>query len=88
MQEEPIMVYGTRWCVDCYRTKRILDKYRVAYRWIDINKDANAKSLVAKINNGNYVVPTIIFQDGSSLSEPSNRDLINKLEQEILSRDA
>jgi mycoredoxin len=83
MQHEPIIVYGTRWCVDCYRAKRILDKYQVAYQWIDINQDADAKALVGNINNGNHVVPTIIFNDGSTLSEPSNQELRNKIKQEI-----
>ena len=76
-----IKVYGSRWCVDCYRAKRILDKHKVAYDWIDINQDAEAKKFVGEVNNGNYVVPTIVFHDGSMLSEPSNAELRNKLEE-------
>ena len=30
-------------------------------------------------NNGNNVIPTIVFPDGTSLSEPSNEDLANKI---------
>ena len=83
MENDPIRVYGTRWCVDCYRAKRILDRYQIAYRWIDINQDPDAKEFVGKVNAGKFVVPTIVFRDGSTLSEPSNLELKTKLEQEI-----
>jgi glutaredoxin-like protein len=88
MQEQPITVYGTRWCIDCYRAKKILDKYQVPYHWIDINRDADAKTIVGKINNGKYIVPTLVFKDGSTLSEPSNQELRNKINQEFNSQDA
>ena len=86
MSHSPIIVYGTWWCWDCRRAKKILNKYHIAYQWIDIDKDANAKDFVGSVNNGNFVVPTIVFADGSILSEPSNSELKNKIEQEIESR--
>jgi len=88
MENDSIKVYGTRWCVDCYRAKRILDRYQIAYQWIDINQDPKAKELVGKVNQGKFIVPTLVFEDGSTLSEPSNQELINKLEQELKSQDA
>ena len=76
-----IIVYGTTWCWDCRRAKKILDKHAIPYHWIDIDRDPEAKKFVAEVNNGNYVVPTLVFPDGSTLSEPSNAELRNKLEQ-------
>ena len=79
MKLEVIKVYGTKWCGDCFRVKFILDRHRVPYQWIDINKDQGAKNLVMELNNGNASVPTIIFEDGTHLSEPSTSELKEKL---------
>lgn len=81
MNAEPLKVYGTRWCIDCYRAKRLLDKQAVNYEWIDINLDQTAQKFVAEVNSGNLSVPTILFPDGTTLSEPSNAELRSKLDQ-------
>ena len=83
MNSEPIMVYGARWCGDCYRAKMILDNHLITYKWIDIDQDPNAKSFVAEVNHGNFVVPTIVFPDGSILSEPSNSELREKIDLQL-----
>ena len=74
-----IEIYGTRWCGDCSRSKRLMDKYSVTYNWTDIDEHPEFQDLVKSINNGRNVVPTIIFPDGSSLSEPSDSELMKKL---------
>ena len=79
MDNETIKVYGARWCGDCFRAKRVLDKYQIKYQWIDINKDSTAKEFVGEVNGGNFVVPTIVFLDGSILAEPSTHQLKLKL---------
>jgi|TARA_B110000263_G_C15171416_1_gene447094 glutaredoxin-like protein len=74
-----IEIYGTRWCGDCSRSKRLMDKYSIKYNWTDIDDHPEFQEIVKSINNGRNVVPTIIFPDGSSLSEPSDSELIKKL---------
>lgn len=76
---EQIKVYGTKWCPDCFRAKRVLDKHQTAYAWIDIEQDAAAADYVVKVNKGSRSVPTIIFPDGSILVEPSDSELEKKL---------
>ncbi|MBI4198018.1 MAG: NrdH-redoxin [Chloroflexi bacterium] len=73
-----IRVYGTRWCGDCHRSRRLLDKHHVPYAWIDIEKDAEAQRMVKEINGGYMSVPTIIFEDGTVLAEPSDGVLAEK----------
>ena len=79
MKEEQIRVYGTTWCPDCVRAKQVLERHKVTFVWIDINQDADARVYVEKINHGNRSVPTIVFPDGSTLVEPSNKQLEVKL---------
>ena len=74
-----IEIYGTRWCGDCSRSKRLMDKYSVTYNWTDIDEHPEFQDLVKSINNGRNVVPTIVFPDGSSLSQPSDSELMKKL---------
>jgi glutaredoxin-like protein len=79
MPNSNIIIYGTTWCWDCRRARRFLDKNRVAYEWIDIDKDQEAEAYVKNVNQGNRSVPTIIFADESILVEPSNDQLAEKL---------
>jgi mycoredoxin len=79
MSAEPIRMYGTKWCPDCTRAKKVLGKYNVQYTFIDIEQDATAAAYVEKVNKGNKSVPTIIFPDGSILVEPGNAELERKL---------
>jgi len=78
--ERMIIVYGTSWCGDCKRTRRFLDERNIAYSWIDIDTDLQARKFVEDTNHGFRSVPTIIFPDGSILVEPSNNQLANKLD--------
>ncbi len=75
-----IKFYGTTWCGDCIRSKAFLDENKVEYEMIDIDKDGKAAKYVEKVNKGNRSVPTIVFEDGSILVEPTNEDLGKKFE--------
>jgi len=75
----PLIVYGTSWCADCHRTRRFLDQHGIPYDWIDPEKDERAMRRLVEINRGMRSVPTLIFPDGSTLTEPSNGQLARKL---------
>lgn len=79
MQNKKIVMYGTPWCGDTIRAKKVFEEFNVEFEWIDINKDKKAEETVKKINNGNKSVPTIIFPDESILVEPNKPTLIAKL---------
>ena len=79
MSQPNIIVYGADWCPDCRRSKSFLNEKNISFTWIDVDQDQAAEALVREKNNGNRVIPTIIFEDGSFLSEPSNEDLANKI---------
>lgn len=79
MTESGLIVYGTRWCADCLRTRRYLESHAIPFQWIDIDQNKDAERFVIVTNHGNRSVPTIIFPDGSILVEPSNLRLKEKL---------
>lgn len=74
-----IQVYGAMWCPDCRRAKQLLDERQVPYDWHDIEGNPEARAYVQQVNGGKRVIPTILFEDGSVLVEPSNAELAKKL---------
>ena len=79
MTRDNIVIYGADWCSDCRRAKQFMDEHNIQFEWIDIEVNEEARETVKKINNGRRIIPTIIFQDGSVLVEPSNTALGRKL---------
>lgn len=73
-----IIMYTTDWCPDCHRAKYLLDEYGIPYINVDVEQDSDGLAFVLQVNNGNRVVPTILFPDNSILVEPSNRQLAEK----------
>lgn len=73
-----IVMYSTSWCPDCHRAKYLLDEYGVSYINIDVEEDPEGLAFVKQVNNGQRVVPTIVFPDNSILVEPSNAQLAEK----------
>ena len=76
---DTIVMYTTSWCSDCHRAKYLLDEYGVEYVNIDVERNSAALAFVKEVNNGNRVVPTIVFADDSILVEPSNAVLAEKV---------
>jgi thioredoxin reductase (NADPH) len=79
MSHTNITLYGTDWCSDCKRSKKFLGEQRVHYDYINIEEDADGQAVVQKLQNGGMTIPTIVFEDGSVLIEPSNAELAVKL---------
>lgn len=76
-----IIFYGAEWCPDCIRSKKLLDRLKVPYKYIDLDKVPEASDEVIKINKGMRSIPTIVFPDKSVLVEPSDEELEEKIKQ-------
>jgi len=72
-------MYSTTWCGYCHRLKSQLDREGIAYDVVDIERDPASEAFVKGVNNGNAVVPTLRFADGSTLTNPSIVDVKNHL---------
>src|SRR5512143_1811697 len=79
MTQSQIVLYGAYWCPDCRRSKQFLGEHQIPYNWVDIEQDKEAEQLVLEKNQGKRIIPTIVFDDGSFLVEPSNAELAAKL---------
>ncbi|WP_165069304.1 mycoredoxin [Marisediminicola senii] len=74
-----ITMFSTTWCGYCARLKSQLTKAGIGYTEIDIEKVDGTAELVASINGGNQTVPTLLFPDGSSATNPSLAEVTARL---------
>jgi len=79
MSNPNITIYGAYWCPDCRRSKQFLGEHQIPYHWVDIEQDPAAERFVIEKNQGKRIIPTIVFDDGSFLVEPSNAALAAKI---------
>ena len=79
MVQANITMYGADWCGDCRRSKRLLEELDVQVNHVDVESDPTAAAKVVEINGGAQSIPVIVFEDGTHLTEPSDRDLKDKL---------
>jgi mycoredoxin len=67
----PLTIYSTQWCGYCHRLMKQLDREQVGYEVVDIEHDSEAAAFVMGVNGGNQTVPTVVFPDGSAMTNPS-----------------
>jgi mycoredoxin len=66
-----LTMYSTSWCGFCHRLKSQLDREGITYDVVDIEQDPASAEFVMSVNGGNQTVPTLKFDDGSALTNPS-----------------
>jgi mycoredoxin len=66
-----VTMYTTSWCGFCFRLKAGLQRDGIEYTEVDIETDPAAADLVMKVNGGNRTVPTVVFADGTAMTNPS-----------------
>ena len=74
-----LLVFGRPGCPRVYPVRTFLKNAEIEYTYIDIYQDDEARERVRSINGGNESVPTIVFSDGSTLTEPSSAELRKQL---------
>jgi mycoredoxin len=73
-----IVMYTTEFCSDCLRAKAFFEAHNIEYTKVGLEEDERATEFVLRVNQGYRSVPTIVFPDGSILSEPSWDELRQK----------
>lgn len=73
-----IVMYTTEYCSDCLRAKAFFEANQIEYTKVSLEGNQEATEFVIKMNQGHRTVPTIIFPDGSILSEPTWEELRQK----------
>ena len=66
-----VTMFTTSWCGYCKRLKMMLDKTDIKLNDVDIESTPGTEELVKSVNDGNAVVPTVVFPDGTTATNPS-----------------
>lgn len=72
-------MFSTPWCGYCHRLKSQLDREGIDFEIVDIEQHPDAARTVEEANGGNKTVPTLLFSDGSTLTNPSVAQVKDKL---------
>jgi len=66
-----VTMYTTSWCGYCVRLKKMMQGEGIEFAEVNIETDEKAADLVMHANGGNRTVPTLVFADGTALTNPS-----------------
>lgn len=76
---EGIRVAGTQWSATSHSVKHFLTLNQIPYKWMDVEKDAQAKALVDTVSEAGTRLPVVFFPDGSLLTNPDTQALAEKI---------
>ena len=76
-------LFGTIECKYSQQTRLFLDKHKIPYQWVDIDKDEQGEEFVYASNKGKRKIPTIVFEDGTILTNPTEEELLAMLGKDV-----
>jgi thioredoxin reductase (NADPH) len=77
IHDDEIRVIGHRWSPETHELKAFLARSRVNYRWIDVERDAEAGEYTGR-SDGRQL-PVVVLPDGSRVVKPSVRELAERI---------
>jgi mycoredoxin len=78
---QPLTMYTTTWCAFCRRLKSQLAAEGIEMTEVNIEEDPAAAEYVMSVNGGNQTVPTVVFPDGSAMTNPSAKTVMQRLSE-------
>ena len=78
---QPLTMYTTTWCAYCRRLKSQLAAEGIEMAEVNIEEEPGAAEYVMSVNGGNQTVPTVVFPDGSTMTNPSAADVKQRLSE-------
>ena len=66
-----VVVFGATWCGHCHRLRGQLDRAGIAYEAIDVDEHPQVLSLLGAVNDGAWLLPTVIVDSRTALVNPT-----------------
>ncbi|MEO6457003.1 MAG: FAD-dependent oxidoreductase [Chloroflexia bacterium] len=76
-------VIGTRWSPLSHQIKDFLARNQVPYHWVDMEIDADADTLLARLGADPAQLPIVLFPDGTFLVKPDNSQVAEKIGRKL-----
>ena len=77
--DDRIRVVGHRWSAPSHEVKDFLTRNQVPFRWLELDRDAEAARLLAANNGDREHLPLVITDTGQTLQAPSTVEVANAL---------
>jgi thioredoxin reductase (NADPH) len=74
-----LRLVGHQWSPRSHEIKNFLAGNLIPYRWIDVERDADAPALLAAAGIGADDLPALFFEDGTALRNPDKRQVAERL---------
>jgi mycoredoxin len=75
-----LIMYTTSWCGYCRSLKRQLHEQGIEFTEVNIEEVPDSAEFVMSVNGGNQTVPTLLFPDGSTLTNPRLSAVLARLD--------
>ena len=74
-----LRLIGHQWATRSHEIKDFLASNLVPYRWLDVEREAEARTLLEAAGIGTDALPALFFEDGSVLTNPEPRQVAERL---------
>ena len=74
-----LRLVGHQWATRSHDVKDFLASNLVPYRWLDVERDADARALLDAAGVGTDALPALFFEDGGVLTNPQPRQIAERL---------
>ncbi|MCF4007644.1 mycoredoxin [Corynebacterium uropygiale] len=75
---EPVTIYATTWCPYCAKLIQSLKEMNIPFDGWDVEKHEDLSAFVESVNDGNRIVPTVLYSDGTTATNPDPKDVAAK----------
>jgi thioredoxin reductase (NADPH) len=82
-----IRVAGTALSPSSYVVKDFLSRNQVPYQWVDLDTDASTRELILATPDGMKRLPVVLFPDGTTMVQPTTRELADRLGMQTRPKD-
>ena len=83
-----LRVAGTTLSASSYSVKDFLSRNQVPYQWVDLDSNAAVRALVEAMPDGMSRLPVLFFADGTTMVQPTARELADRLGMQTRPREA
>ena len=78
---EHVTIFAAEWCPFCQKR---LDRTETPYALVDVESDDNAADInawIESVNDGNRIIPTVLYSDGTHATNPEASAVRKKLRE-------
>mgnify|MGYP002716067187 FL=1 len=78
-----VTIFAAEWCPFCRTLRERLDRTETPYDLVDVDADGmdEVNAWIESVNDGNRIVPTVLYSDGTHATNPEASAVRAKLRE-------